>query len=341
MNSRLSNQLNQTMLRVKDPIKSIKFYEKYFNMTMAHQKTFSDFSLYFLVNKIALDRKDRFDPSSTEAADFIHSGNYGVTLELTHNHGTEKDSDFSYHNGNSDPLGFANVGFLVNDMKSVCDTMVEDGLKVVPSTITNTNAIGSTMCVADPDGYLVEILQRQNRSICENKPTLTNIKSSTFHHTTLRVKDIKKSIEFYQDLWGMTLIAKIDPSNTNDGTITYYLASLPSSETSKVALLGNDMSYNYLMSHTGTVLALQQTQGTENISDFHYDSGNNEPKRGFGHIAFMVDDVYETCDLLESKGCLFKKKPNDGRMKGLAFVFDPDGYWVEIVRRNGRISNNI
>ena len=29
----------------------------------------------------------------------------------------------------------------------------------------------------------------------------------------------------------------------------------------------------------------------------------------------------------------FKKKPDDGRMKGLAFVYDPDGYWVEIVKR--------
>jgi len=46
-----------------------------------------------------------------------------------------------------------------------------------------------------------------------------------------------------------------------------------------------------------------------------------------------VDDVYATCDKLEKAGARFKKKPDEGRMKGLAFVYDADGYWVEIVKR--------
>jgi hypothetical protein len=40
-----------------------------------------------------------------------------------------------------------------------------------------------------------------------------------------------------------------------------------------------------------------------------------------------VDDVYAVSDKLEKAGCSFKKKPDEGRMKGLAFVYDPDGYW--------------
>ena len=47
---------------------------------------------------------------------------------------------------------------------------------------------------------------------------------------------------------------------------------------------------------------------------------------GFGHIAFNVDDVYAASDRLEAAGIPFKKKPNNGRMKGLAFAYDPDGY---------------
>ena len=51
-------------------------------------------------------------------------------------------------------------------------------------------------------------------------------------------------------------------------------------------------------------------------------------------LAFVsVDDVYAASDKLEKAGCSFKKKPDEGRMKGLAFVYDPDGYWVEIVKR--------
>lgn len=40
-------------------------------------------------------------------------------------------------------------------------------------------------------------------------------------------------------------------------------------------------------------------------------------------LLFSVDDVFEACEKLEKAGCSFKKKPDEGRMKGLAFVYDP------------------
>lgn len=64
-----------------------------------------------------------------------------------------------------------------------------------------------------------------------------------------------------------------------------------------------------------------------------YHPGNAEGD-GFGHIAFNCDDVYASCERLEKSGVGFKKKPDEGRMKGLAFALDPDGYWVEIVQRS-------
>lgn len=63
-------------------------------------------------------------------------------------------------------------------------------------------------------------------------------------------------------------------------------------------------------------------------------SGNSEPCRGFGHIAVMTPDVYAASTELEAAGVLFQKRPDEGRMKGLAFALDPDGYWVEIVKRS-------
>ena len=62
-------------------------------------------------------------------------------------------------------------------------------------------------------------------------------------------------------------------------------------------------------------------------------NGNEEPNRGFGHIAVMTPDVYAAYEELLAKGVNFQKKPDEGRMKGLAFAKDPDGYWIEIVRR--------
>jgi len=79
------------------------------------------------------------------------------------------------------------------------------------------------------------------------------------------------------------------------------------------------------------VLELTHNHGTEKQEGLVYDNGNNEPHRGFGHIAFAVPDVYEQSEELEKSGVDFKKRPNEGRMKGLSFALDPTNYWVEIL----------
>jgi lactoylglutathione lyase len=62
-----------------------------------------------------------------------------------------------------------------------------------------------------------------------------------------------------------------------------------------------------------------------------YHSGNSEP-RGFGHIAITVDDVEAACARFEKLGVPFKKRLTDGKMRQIAFILDPDGYWIEVVR---------
>jgi len=76
------------------------------------------------------------------------------------------------------------------------------------------------------------------------------------------------------------------------------------------------------------VIELTHNWGTES-DDSKYHTGNTEP-RGFGHIGIEVPDVTKACERFEQLGVKFIKKPEDGRMKGIAFVTDPDGYWVEI-----------
>jgi lactoylglutathione lyase len=71
---------------------------------------------------------------------------------------------------------------------------------------------------------------------------------------------------------------------------------------------------------------------------YSYHNGNDQTKgelRGFGHIGFLVDDLDSACQYLEDQGVSFKKKPQEGTMRGLAFAYDPDGYWVEIIQKGG------
>lgn len=61
-----------------------------------------------------------------------------------------------------------------------------------------------------------------------------------------------------------------------------------------------------------------------------YHNGNDQDQgqlRGFGHVGFLVDDLNAVCTWLESKGVAFKKKPQDGNMRDIAFAYDPDNYW--------------
>ena len=45
----------------------------------------------------------------------------------------------------------------------------------------------------------------------------------------------------------------------------------------------------------------------------------------------QVPDVFEACKRFEGMGVAFQKKPDGGSMKGIAFIKDPDGYWIEVL----------
>ncbi len=77
------------------------------------------------------------------------------------------------------------------------------------------------------------------------------------------------------------------------------------------------------------MLELTHNHGTESDASFAgYASGNDEPGKGYGHIAITVEDVQAACARFEALGVPFKKRLTDGVMKNIAFIKDPDGLVV-------------
>ncbi|KAN0116384.1 glyoxalase I [Russula decolorans] len=144
--------------------------------------------------------------------------------------------------------------------------------------------------------------------------------SYKFNHTMLRIKDPNVSIPFYTDIIGMDLIEKLEFS---DFTL-YFLAFDHSGGKATEAEKKADWQKRE------GILELTHNPGTETLDKTPYHSGNSEP-RGFGHIAITVDDVEVACARFERLGVPFQKRLTDGKLKSIAFIMDPDGYWIEVL----------
>ncbi|KAM2507519.1 hypothetical protein ACFX1W_029826 [Malus domestica] len=120
--------MQQTMFRIKDPKASLDFYSRVLGMSLLKRLDFPEmkFSLYFLGYE---------DPASapTNSVDrTVWTFGRKATIELTHNWGTESDSEFKgYHNGNSEPRGFGHIGITVDDTYKACERFESLGVEFV------------------------------------------------------------------------------------------------------------------------------------------------------------------------------------------------------------------
>jgi len=144
------------------------------------------------------------------------------------------------------------------------------------------------------------------------------------NQTMLRVRDPEDSLRFYRDILGMTLLQRLDFEDMQFSL--YFLAYLGEGET----IPSDPAERARFIFDRETTLELTHNWGSEKEAATPYHNGNSEP-RGFGHIGISVPDVHEACQRFERLGATFVKRPDDGKMKGIAFVSDPDGYWIEIL----------
>ena len=115
-------------------------------------------------------------------------------------------------------------------------------------------------------------------------------------HTMVRVSDLDKSLDFYCGKLGLENVGRFD---IEEGRFSLVFLAAPGQRDAQVELTWN------------------------------WDAEELGEGRNFGHLAYQVDDIYETCDRLMQAGVTINRPPRDGRM---AFVRSPDNVSIELLQ---------
>ncbi|MBV6658946.1 MAG: VOC family protein [Devosiaceae bacterium] len=128
-------------------------------------------------------------------------------------------------------------------------------------------------------------------------------------HTMVRVEDIDASLNFYCNLLGMKEIRRRD---SEGGRSTLVFLAAPEDEEAALA-------------NKAPMVELTYNWPAEDGASEAYSGGRN-----FGHLAYVVDDIYALCQTLQDGGVTINRPPRDGHM---AFVRSPDGISIELLQK--------
>ena len=121
-------------------------------------------------------------------------------------------------------------------------------------------------------------------------------------HTMIRVSDPTETVKFFS-LLGLREVRRMD---NEQGRFTLIFLAAPGDEDAQI-----ELTHNWDVPEEG------------------YREGRN-----FGHVAYAVDDVYETCRRLMEGGVTINRPPREGRM---AFVRTPDNISIELLQKGGAL----
>lgn len=116
-------------------------------------------------------------------------------------------------------------------------------------------------------------------------------------HTMVRVTDLEASLKFYRDALGLEVVRIRE---VPQGRFTLAFLAAPGDHSAQIEL-------------------------THNWDPETYTGGRN-----FGHLAYLVDDIYAACERLQAHGVTILRPPRDGHM---AFVRSPDNISIELLQK--------
>ena len=125
-------------------------------------------------------------------------------------------------------------------------------------------------------------------------------------HTMVRVKDLDHSLDWYCNKLGLVEVRRME---NEAGRYTLVFLAAP-----------------------GDVERAKRDQAPTVELTYNWDPETYTGGRNFGHLAYNVDDIYETCQKLMDAGVTINRPPRDGRM---AFIKSPDGISIELLHKGG------
>lgn len=123
-------------------------------------------------------------------------------------------------------------------------------------------------------------------------------------HTMVRVADIDKSLDFYVGKLGLKEVRRIE---NEQGRFTLIFLAAPEDEQAGI-----------------------NTKAPLIELTFNWDPEDYKGGRNFGHLAYEVDNIYDTCQRLMDGGVTINRPPRDGHM---AFIRSPDGISIELLQK--------
>jgi lactoylglutathione lyase len=128
-------------------------------------------------------------------------------------------------------------------------------------------------------------------------------------HTMVRARDLDETLDFYCDKLGLVQVKRYDSEAGRFSLI--FLAAADDVERAKEG-------------------SSPLVEITWNWDPEEYDGGRN-----FGHLAYQVENIYETCQRLLDKGVTINRPPRDGHM---AFIRSPDGISIELLQEGDALA---
>ena len=119
----------------------------------------------------------------------------------------------------------------------------------------------------------------------------------------IRVSDIEESLNFYCNQLGLKEVRRYD---NDQGRFTLIFLAAPDDQSAQI-----ELTYNW---------------DGDNLGD---------GSRNFGHLAYSVDNIYETCTHLLNSGVIINRPPRDGCM---AFIRSPDNISIELLQKGEALS---